>query len=112
MRWQIEIEEKTILWCIIFQSLLTRLISSLLRPYVTLFLTLDLDLSKATRLGPKIANKHRPMLLTFEDVGDNIYLLSQSHFLKCHEQYNKVYLVPDRTKLERTKHKRVVEELK
>ena len=52
------------------------------------------------------------MHLTFEDVGDKIYLLSHSHFLKHHEQYNKVYLVPDRTKLERTKHKRVVEELK
>jgi len=32
--------------------------------------------------------------------------------LKRHEQYNSIYIVPDRTKLERIKHKRVVEELK
>ena len=73
---------------------------------------LDLDVTKAIRLGPKIPNKHRPLLLTVEDVDDKTFMLSHSHFLKRHEQYNKVYLVPDRTRLERAKHKRVVDELK
>ena len=40
------------------------------------------------------------------------YICSLTHFLKRHEQYNKVYLVPDRTRLECAKHKRVVDELK
>jgi len=70
---------------------------------------LDLDVAKAIRLGLKVPNKHRPLLLTIEDVDDKTYMLSHSHFLKRHEQFNSIYIVPDRTKLE---HKRVVEELK
>ena len=75
---------------------------------------LDLDVVKAIRLGPKVPNKHRPLLLTVEDTDDKAYMLSHSHFLKRHEQYNNIilYIVPDRTRLERIKHKRVVEELK
>lgn len=73
---------------------------------------LDVSICKATRLGAKDANKIRPLLLVLEDADDKQHILSHSHFLKRHEQYNKVYIVPDRTKLERAKHKRAVNELK
>ena len=58
------------------------------------------------------ANKHRPLLLTIEDTDDKVYMMSHSHFLKRHDQYNNIYITPDRTRLEHIKHKRVIEELK
>ena len=61
---------------------------------------LDISILKAVRLGPKISNKQRPLLLTLEDIDDKIYLLAHSHFLRKNEQYNKIYIAPDRTKLE------------
>ena len=73
---------------------------------------LDLGIVKAVHLGPKIANKHRPLLLTVNELNDKNYLISHSHFLRRHEKFNKVFVVPDRTKLERLKHKNAVEELK
>ena len=42
---------------------------------------LDVSISKAVRLGQKITNKHRPLLLTVEDIDDKNYLTSHSHFL-------------------------------
>jgi len=36
---------------------------------------LDLDAAKAIRLGPKVPNKYRPLLLTIEDVDDKTYML-------------------------------------
>jgi len=41
---------------------------------------LDVSISKAVRVGPKISNKQRPLLLVLEDIDDKIYLLSHSHF--------------------------------
>ena len=73
---------------------------------------LDLDVTKATQLGPKIPDKCRPLLLSVEDVDNKAYMLFHSHFLKRHEQYNRVYLDPDRIRLKCAKHKKVVEELK
>jgi len=68
---------------------------------------LDINICKAICLDSKNANKQRPLLLTFEDMmDDKNYLLSHSHFLRRHDQYSKVYIVPDRTRLERTKHKK------
>ena len=61
---------------------------------------LDISILKAVRLGPKISNKQRPLLLTLEDIDDKIYLLAHPHFLRKNEQYNKIYIAPDRTKLE------------
>ena len=73
---------------------------------------LDLAVSKAICLGPKFDNKIRPLLLTLEDYDDKNYLISHSHFLKCHDDHNKVFIVPDRSKLERIKHKKAVDELR
>ena len=72
---------------------------------------LDVNITKVIRLGPKITKKQRPLLLTLKDINDKIYLLSHSHFLRRHDQYNRVYIVPDRTKLEHIKRRKVVEEL-
>ena len=73
---------------------------------------LDTSICKAIRLGPKNTEKQRPLLLTFEEFDDRAYLLSHSYLLRHQEQFSKVYIVPDRTKLERTKHKKAVEELR
>ena len=73
---------------------------------------LDANICKAIRLGAKNANKPRPLLLVVEDIDHKNYLLSHSHYLRRHDQYNKVYVVPDRTKHERTKHQKAVEEIR
>ena len=73
---------------------------------------LEVKIIKATRLGPKIPNKQRPLLLSVEDIDDKIYLLSHSHFLRKNDSYSNIYIAPDRTKLERAKHRKLVEELK
>jgi len=73
---------------------------------------LDLSVSKAVRLGPKIDNKIRPLLLVLEDFDDKNFLISHSHFLKRHDDYNRVFIVPDRSKIERLKHKQAIDELK
>ena len=54
------------------------------------------DICKAVHLGPKIASKHR---MIFEDIDDKSYLTSCSYFLRQHDQYSKVYIVPNRTNL-------------
>ena len=62
---------------------------------------LELSILKTVRLSSKNANKHRPLLLTIEELDDKNYLISHSHFLRHHEQYKSVFIAPDRTKLER-----------
>ena len=57
-------------------------------------------------------NKHRPLLLSFEREGDKDTLLSRSYQLRNKDAYKNVFIAPDRTKLERAKHKTLVEELK
>ena len=49
---------------------------------------------------------------TYQLNAKNCIAISHSHFLKRHEQFNRTYLVPDRTRLECAKHKRIVDELK
>jgi len=50
--------------------------------------------------------------MIFEDIDDKSYLISCSHFLWQHAQYSKVYIVSNRTKLEHTRHKKAVDELR
>ena len=63
--------------------------------------------TRSLRLGKK-TDKHRPLLLSLlkED------LLSRSYLLCPNESYKNVDIAPDRTKLERQKHKNLVSELK
>ena len=63
------------------------------------------------RLG-KVPNKHRPLLLNFENYEDKGLLLSYAHLLRHNDRYNDVFIAPDRTKFEREKHRKLVGELK
>jgi len=60
-------------------------------------------------LGKKVVNKHRLMLICLDHDED---WDPHSSCLKCSEQCKHVYIVPDRTKLERIQHKKLVDELK
>ena len=72
----------------------------------------NVKISKVLRLGKKIANKHRPLLLGFEHYDVKVSILSHAHLLRHNDQYSDVFIVPDRTKFEREKHKKLVAELK
>jgi len=110
MRWRTESKgRKTLFYTILPESTDRNTDIQSFKTLSNTVFKLDLDVIKAIRLGPKVRNKDRPLLLTVEG---KAHMLSHSHFLKRHEQYNKVYLVPDRTRLECAKHKRVVDELK
>ena len=65
----------------------------------------NVKISEVLRLGKKIANKHRPLLLGFEHYDDKLSILSYAHLLCHYDQYSDVFIVPDRTKFEREKHK-------
>ena len=70
------------------------------------------NINKILRLGKKVPNKHRPLLLGFEHYEDKGLLFCRTHLLQHNDQYNDVFIVPDRTKFEREKHKKLVVKLK
>ena len=72
----------------------------------------NISITKIIRLGKKVADKHRPMLLSLEHDEDKSLLLSCSHLIRRNDLYKNVFLAPDRTRFEREKHKKLVEELK
>ena len=76
--------------------------------------TIDLDVkfSKAFRLGKKVLNKCRPLLVQFEKENAKAKILGKSYLLKSTELYSNIYVSVDMTKSERTKHKQLVDELK
>ena len=65
----------------------------------------NVKISQVLRLGKKIANKHRPLLLGFEHYDDKVSILSHAYLLCHNDQYSDVFIVPDRTKFEREKQK-------
>ena len=73
---------------------------------------LDINVLKFLRLGRKSDNRARPLLISLTSEGEKITLLSRAPKLRFHEQYRNVYIAPDMTKLQRTKHKKLVDELK
>ena len=64
------------------------------------------------RLGKKSTDKQRPLLISLKHDEDKSLLLSQSYLLRRNSQHSNVFMAPDRTKFEREKHKKLVEELK
>ena len=60
----------------------------------------------------KSVEKQRPLLICLKHDADKSLLLSQSYLLRGNSQYSDIFIVPDRTKFEREKHKKLVEELK
>jgi len=70
--------------------------------------------SKVIRLGKRSEDKdrHRPLLVGLNQESNKVSLLVNSSKLRRHDMYKNVYLSPDRTKFERLKYKKLVEELK
>ena len=73
---------------------------------------LDVKILKAFRLGKKVPNKCRPLLVQFEKENANAKNLGKSYLLKSMEPYSGAYVSVDIIKSERIKHKQLVDELK
>ena len=69
-------------------------------------------ITKSVRLGKKLPNKHKPLLLCLEQEEDKLTLLSRCYLLRHNDSYKNVFLAPDRTRFEREKHKKLLSELK
>ena len=78
----------------------------------TTVFNLDLSITKVYRLGKRKDDKPRPLLIGLESETEKAEILSQSGKLRRYDQYNDVYIVADKTKYERDKHKKLVDELK
>ena len=72
---------------------------------------LDVKILKAFRLGKKMPNKCRPLLVQFKKENAKAKILGKSYLLKSMELYSDVYVSVDMTKSERIKHKQLVNEL-
>ena len=72
----------------------------------------DISVNKMVRLGKKSTDKQRPLLISLKHDEDKSLLLLQSYLLRRNSQHSNVFMAPDRTKFEREKHKKLVEELK
>ena len=73
---------------------------------------LDINVHKFFRLGRKSDSKARPLLICLTSEGEKLTLLSRAPKLRFHDQYRNVYIAPDMTRFQRTKHKKLVDELK
>ena len=73
---------------------------------------IDVGITKSMRLGKKSEDKIRPLLICLDSQQNVVYIISYASYLRCHEEYNNVYIAPDMTKYQRHKHKQLVDELK
>ena len=85
---------------------------SLLRNLFSSVFKVDVVLTRTARLGRRNDSKPSPLLACFADVSVRNMILSYSGKLRKFDQYKNVYIAPDRTKLERQKHQKLVEDLK
>lgn len=69
----------------------------------------EFAVTKILRMGKRNENKHRPVLIALKHETDKSFLLSNSARLRQHDV---LYFSPERTKFERLKYKKLVEELK
>ena len=69
-------------------------------------------ITKSLRLGKKFENKNRSLLIGLENQQNAINITSRAAYLRRHNQYENIYIVPDMTKYQRSKHKQLVDELK
>ena len=72
----------------------------------------ELKITKTFRLGKRVESKHRPLLVGLETEDDRACLLSVAPRLRLSTEFKQVFIALDMTKLERERHKKVVEELK
>ena len=80
--------------------------------FSTVFSLKEVQLNRITCLGKCTDVRARPLLVSFADALIRSTILSQSGRLRNYEQCKNVYISPDRTKLEREKHHKLVTELK
>ena len=73
---------------------------------------LDVKILKVFRLGMKVPNKCRPLLVQFDNENCKAKILGKSYLLKSMEPYSSIYVSADMTKSERIMHRQLVEELK
>jgi len=73
---------------------------------------LNAPVTQVLRLGKRFENKFRPLLVCFEEEDDKSNVISHSNWLCRHDQYKRVFIAPDRTKFEREKYTKLVNELK
>ena len=101
--------------CVVFLTFLNQM-HQILSTYVSKLckdtFDLDVEISKAFRLGKKVLNKCRPLLVQFEKENAKAKILGKAYLLKSTEVYSNIYVLVDMTKSERKKHKELVNELK
>lgn len=73
---------------------------------------ITVKITKSLRLGKKVENKNRPLLISLENQNNTLYITSRAAYLRRHAKYENIYIVPDMTKYQRSKHKGLVDELK
>ena len=73
---------------------------------------ITVKITKSLRLGKKVENKNRPLLISLENQNNTSYITSRAAYLRQHAKYENIYIVPDTTKYQRFKHKGLVDELK
>ena len=73
---------------------------------------ISIKITKILRLGKSVENKARPLLIVIDDLSHKEFVVSHSYYLRRHSQYKNVYISTDMTKLQREKHRKLVQELK
>jgi len=73
---------------------------------------LDVNVQKLFCIGKESDNKVKPLLICLESETEKQLLLSRAPKLRFFTQYKKVYIAPDITRFQRTKHRKLVDELK
>ena len=66
---------------------------------------LNVEVDKVLRLGRRLEEKHRPLLVRLTSECDKHAILSQTPRLRFHDQYKRVFISQDKTQSERVKHK-------
>ena len=75
-------------------------------------LKLEVMVTKFFRLGKAAPDKIRPLLITTATVDSKLSILKSAHHLRSIDQYNNVYISPDRTRQERESFRKLRAELK
>ena len=73
---------------------------------------LDVLVTRVIRLGKRQESKHRPLLVCFAHEDVKTTVISRSNLLRHHDKFERVFIAPDRTKFEREKHAKLVNELR
>ena len=73
--------------------------------------TITVKVTKSMKLGKKVENKNRPLLISLENKDNTLYIASWAAYFRRHDKHENIYIAPDMTKYQRSKHKGLVDEL-